>query len=168
MSKNYKFKQIYVEITKNCNLNCPFCPSVSNREPNLTDISFQELILKIKGFTDVIYLHILGEPLTNVLISKYISIAKENGIKVRITTNGMLLFDKKEELLKHDNLERINVSLQSWHYLKDEEIEKNVNNLVSFIKYKKEIKPKLNGEYLIEYDDKNRKTKQSKGYFFEV
>ena len=32
----------------------------------------------------------------------------------------------------------------------------------------KEIKPKLNGEYLIEYDDKNRKTIQTKGYFFEV
>lgn len=31
-----------------------------------------------------------------------------------------------------------------------------------------EIKPKLNGEYLIEYDDKNRKTIQNKGYFFEV
>ena len=31
-----------------------------------------------------------------------------------------------------------------------------------------EIKPKLNGEYLIEYDDKNRKTIQTKGYFFEV
>lgn len=32
----------------------------------------------------------------------------------------------------------------------------------------KEIKPRLNGEYLIEYDDKNRKTIQTKGYFFEV
>ena len=32
----------------------------------------------------------------------------------------------------------------------------------------REIKPKLNGEYLIEYDDKNRKTIQTKGYFFEV
>lgn len=31
-----------------------------------------------------------------------------------------------------------------------------------------EIKPKLNGEYLIEYDDKNRKTIQNEGYFFEV
>ena len=138
MSKNYKFKQIYIEITKNCNLNCPFCPSVSNREPNLTDISFREIISKIKGFSDVIYLHILGEPLTNVLISKYISIAKNSGIKVRMTTNGMLLFDRKDELLKHDNLDRINVSLQSWHYLKDEEVEKNIKNLVSFIKYKKE------------------------------
>ena len=32
----------------------------------------------------------------------------------------------------------------------------------------REIKPKLNGEYLIKYDDKNRKTIQRKGYFFEV
>ena len=143
MSKNYKFKQIYIEITKNCNLKCPFCPSVSNREPNLTDISFHEIISKIKGFTDVIYLHILGEPLTNVLISKYISIAEKEGIRVRITTNGMLLFDKKDELLTHKNLDRINVSLQSWHYLKEEEVEKNISNLVSFIKYKKEKNPKL-------------------------
>ena len=143
MSKNYKFKQIYIEITKNCNLNCPFCPSVSNREPNLTDNSFREIIEKIKGFTDTIYLHILGEPLTNVLISKYILIAKEHGIKVRITTNGMLLFDKKEELLGHDNLERINISLQSWHYLNNIQVEKNISNLVSFIKYKKESRPKL-------------------------
>ena len=34
--------------------------------------------------------------------------------KVYVT---VLADDKKEELLGHDNLERINVSLQSWHYL---------------------------------------------------
>ena len=143
MSKNYKFKQIYIEITKNCNLKCPFCPSVSNRTSNLADNSFQEIIDKIKGFTDVIYLHILGEPLTNVLISKYFQIAEKASIKVRLTTNGMLLFDKKEEILKANNLDRINVSLQSWHYLSQEEVEKNIINLVRFIEIKKELRKDL-------------------------
>ena len=45
--------------------------------------------------------------------------------------------------MDHDNLERINVSLQSWHYLNNIQVEKNISNLVGFIKYKKEYRPKL-------------------------
>ena len=142
-SKNYKFRQIYIEITRRCNLNCPFCPSVSNREPILTDNSFSDLISKIGGFSDVFYLHILGEPLTNVLISKYFFIAEKYGKKIRITTNGTLLKQKKEELLSANSLDRINISLQSWKYLEPKKVEEYLNDLVDFIKEKRIRKPKL-------------------------
>ncbi len=142
-SKNYKFRQIYIEITRKCNLNCPFCPSVSNRDPILTDNSFSEIISKIGDFSDVFYLHILGEPLTNVLISKYFLIAEKYNKKIRITTNGTLLKTKKEELLTANSLDRINISLQAWKYLDTKKVEEYLDNLVEFIQEKRIRKPKL-------------------------
>ena len=142
-SRIYKFRQIYIEITRKCNLNCPFCPSVSNRDPILTDNCFSEIISKIGDFSDDFYLHILGEPLTNVLISKYFLIAEKYGKKIRITTNGTLLKSKKEELLSANSLDRINISLQAWKYLEPKKVEEYLDDLVDFIKEKRVRKPKL-------------------------
>ena len=120
MSKISKFKQIYVEITKKCNLNCPFCPSSSNRDENLSIIDFHKIIERTAGFTDVYYLHLLGEPLVNKDLDGILRVAEVFKKKVRITTNGTLIHLKKDILLSAKSLDRVNISLQSWYYLDKE------------------------------------------------
>ena len=66
-----------------------------------------------------------------------------------------------------DETHRNNITSEYLSTISDQVIILSTNTEIDEKAYK-EIKPKLNGEYLIEYDDKNRKTKQSKGYFFEV
>ena len=66
-----------------------------------------------------------------------------------------------------DETHRNNITSEYLSTISDQVIILSTNTEIDEKAYK-EIKPKLNGEYLIEYDDKNRKTIQHEGYFFEV
>lgn len=66
-----------------------------------------------------------------------------------------------------DETHRSNITNEYLSTISDQVIILSTNTEIDEKIYK-EIKPKLNGEYLIKYDDINRKTIQNKGYFFEV
>lgn len=66
-----------------------------------------------------------------------------------------------------DETHRNNITSEYLSSISNQVIILSTNTEIDEKSYR-EIKPRLNGEYLIEYDDKNRKTIQSKGYFFEV
>ena len=130
-----KFKKIYIEITNICNLNCSFC-SIDNREKkSITKEHFEEILKKINNYTDYIYLHVKGEPLTYPNLKDLLDIAEKYNKQVNITTNGTLLKDKKE-LLKHPSIRQINISLHSENnkdnYLEDiiETIEELKNKII--------------------------------------
>lgn len=107
-----KFKNIYIEITKACNLKCPFCPSKDVSEKDyLSFDNFKYIIDQIKDYTDGIYLHILGEPLLHKDVFKFIDYASKY-VKVSLTTNGRLINKWTNELI-NSNLYVINISLQS-------------------------------------------------------
>ena len=110
MSK--RFSKIYVEITNYCNLNCSFCSKDKRIKKEMMVDEFKIVIDKIKDYTDNIYLHVKGEPLLHSKLDEILSICDENNINIRITTNGTLLNNKKEILLKH-KIKQINVSLHS-------------------------------------------------------
>ena len=83
-----RFKKIYIEITNSCNLNCSFCHN-NNRSKHFMNVEkFKEVISKIKGYTEYIYLHVKGEPLLHPNLEEILAICEQNNIKVNITTNG--------------------------------------------------------------------------------
>ena len=110
MSK--RFSKIYVEITNYCNLNCSFCSIDRRKKKEMSVDEFKIVIDKIKDYTNNIYLHVKGEPLLHSKLDEILTICDANKISVRITTNGTLLKDKLEILLKHQ-IKQINVSLHS-------------------------------------------------------
>ena len=128
-----KFKKIYIEITNICNLNCSFCSKVEKERRMLSTSEFIEIINKIKDYTESIYLHVKGEPLTHPNIIQFINIAKENNLKVNLTTNGVLFPKYAEELGKCTNLNKINFSLHSENNIPNycEKIFDSVNNLTN-------------------------------------
>ena len=107
-----RFSKIYVEITNFCNLQCSFCSKDNLLKKEMTLDEFQIVIDKIKDYTDNIYLHVKGEPLLHSKLDNILTICDNNDLKVSITTNGTLLSNKKDILLKHD-IKQINVSLHS-------------------------------------------------------
>ncbi|MDU5019524.1 MAG: AAA family ATPase [Clostridiales bacterium] len=66
-----------------------------------------------------------------------------------------------------DETHRNNITSEYFSTISDQVIILSTNTEIDEKSYK-DIKPRLNGEYLIEYDDINRKTIQTEGYFFEV
>lgn len=102
------FKKIYIEITNACNLNCPFCIKTKRKLEYMSLNDFQIILEKIKGYTEYIYLHVMGEPLTHPKINDFLNIASKY-YKINITTNGLLLSKIKE----NKNIRQINISIHN-------------------------------------------------------
>lgn len=126
-----KFKKIYIEITNVCNMRCSFCPPIMREKAFMSKEFFKEVLGKIKGFTDYIYLHIKGEPFLHKEILKFLDIAEENKLKVNITSNGTIL---NEEVLKKESLRQINFSLHSFEEENEEKEVKYIENIMNFSK----------------------------------
>jgi radical SAM protein with 4Fe4S-binding SPASM domain len=109
-----KLKRIYVEISNICNVQCSFCPVVERDNKIMTVDEFKIVIDDIKPFTDEICLHLMGEPLAHPKIREILSLCNESGLKVMITTNGILLKRYQELLLESKCIRQINFSLQSY------------------------------------------------------
>ena len=108
-----KYKKIYIEITNKCNLNCSFCSKTKKEKQEMSIEQFNEILNKIKDYTDIIYLHVKGEPLLHPKVIEFIKEAEKENIKVNITTNGVLFKEHAKELGTCTNISKINFSLHS-------------------------------------------------------
>jgi radical SAM protein with 4Fe4S-binding SPASM domain len=108
-----RFKKVYIEITNTCNLSCNFCLKSTRKLGMQTKESFQYILNEIKPFTDYIYLHVKGEPLLHPELLDFLDLADSFGIKVNITTNGVLINKVQDAFLKKPAIRQINFSLHS-------------------------------------------------------
>ena len=108
-----KFKQIYVEITNICNLDCSFCPKNSRPKRFMTVAEFDSITEQIAPLTNTICLHLMGEPLLHPNISEIFAICNQKGLKVHLTTNGTLI-KQNLPLLLSGCAKKISVSLHSF------------------------------------------------------
>ena len=107
------YSRVYVEITNTCNKNCSFCHGTRRAPRQMTLGEFARVTANLKGITEYLYFHVLGEPLTHPLLPVFIEHAKRCGYKVALTTNGTLLQKRGEELLLTKPY-KINISLHSF------------------------------------------------------
>lgn len=103
-------KKVYIEITNSCNLKCDFCIQNNNDTRFIEEENFKLILKKIKGYTNYLYFHILGEPLLHPNIKKYIKLAKENNFMINITTNGYLI----KRIKDINEIRQLNISLHSY------------------------------------------------------
>ena len=83
-----RFKKVYIEITNVCNLSCNFCPKTGRKYEFSDEERFKEIIGKVKPYTDYVYFHLMGEPLLNKNLSRFLDICYENGLKVNISLHS--------------------------------------------------------------------------------
>ena len=131
-----RFKKIYVEITNVCNLKCKFCLETKREKRFMSIDEFKNTINKIKDYTDLILLHVKGEPLLHENLKDILDICEKNNVKVNITTNTTLLKNNLEILSTSNALRQLNLSI---HDLEQNEITEK-ERLLDIIKTIKEIK----------------------------
>ena len=138
------FSRIYIEITNSCNFNCSFCRK-SNREIRfMVKDEFEKIVNEVNEYTDLIMLHIKGEPLMHPELKHILNSAKMAKLKVNITTNGSLL-GKNIEALKSDSVRQLNISLHSIN--KDEinniNFDEYISNIFNSVKILRENNPNI-------------------------
>lgn len=130
-----KFKKVYIEITNVCNLSCNFCPKTSRKLEFMDKERFIHIVECVKPYTDYIYFHLMGEPFLNKGLEEFLDISKENSLKVNITTNGTLIKDVKEILLKSPALRQVNISLHSFEANQgQDDFQEYLDNIIDFVK----------------------------------
>lgn len=112
--KTKRFSRIYLEITNLCNRTCSFCPG-TRRAPGLLSVEdFALLAGKLRPYTDYLYLHVMGEPLSHPALAEIMQAAHTLGFRVILTTNGTLLPKASGILLSAPALHKVSISLHSF------------------------------------------------------
>lgn len=107
------YSKVYVEITNQCNRNCSFCPGTTRAKGMMTLEAFTAVAQKLQGVTKYLYYHLMGEPLTHPDLPEMIRRAGEMGFHSAITTNGTLLPDRGEALIRA-GVYKVNISVHSF------------------------------------------------------
>ena len=107
------YSRAYIEITNICNRNCSFCPGTIRPLRRMSPSEFDTVTDRLRGVTEYLYYHVMGEPLTHPDLPDFIRMAKEKGFKSAITTNGTLLPSRGRELIDA-GVYKVNISVHSF------------------------------------------------------
>ena len=158
--KSYVFRKAHVpggpltlaiESTAKCNLFCPMCPrEYIHFPPRDMDLSvFKKIIDEGKDFLEFAVPYGVGEPLLNPEIFDMISYCREMRVPTGISTNATVLTDEASRTLIQAGLDYIifafdGATKETYEtYRKGAQFEKVRENILTFLKVKKELKSKI-------------------------
>ena len=125
------YSRVYLEITNICNKNCTFCHGTKRAPKMLSIEEFETITDKLKGTTEYLYFHLMGEPLLHPDLPLFIKSATNKGFKVAITTNGTLL-SSQEQMLINSGVYKISISLHSFEQGGEDEFADYINSASAF------------------------------------
>lgn len=128
------YSRVYVEITNQCNRNCSFCPGTSRQPGMMTMDAFGQVLQKLQGITQMLYFHLMGEPLTHPDLPEMIRTAKAEGFRSGITTNGTLLARRGKAMVEA-GVYKVNISIHSFEQGAVEEYTRYIDECLDFADY---------------------------------
>jgi radical SAM protein with 4Fe4S-binding SPASM domain len=147
-------KLIGIELTNHCDLECIMCPQPDQtRNLGLMDMDlFKKIIDQVRGHSEFIYLHGLGESLLHPKFFEMAEYANKAGLKTHLSTNLTFLNEERNERLAKSDIDFIVLSLDGATKETYESIriggdfEKSINHIKHLLKLKK----KYNSKFLID------------------
>lgn len=139
LAKISQMKKIYIEISDICGLKCSFCPAPKGIRGVMDLGLFKKAVLEAKKHTNLIALHILGDPLSVENLADYLAVAKEANLKVEITTSGANLSDF--DLLLKSPIKQVNFSLDALNEVENRDL--LLGRIADFCAYKRQIKSEV-------------------------
>jgi len=106
-------KVYQIEVSNLCNLECSYCPHVSQQRPKglMNRSTFEEAIqLVLRCGQDQVWLHNFGEPLLHPDLAEFIAHASAEGVQCSFYTNGLLLTPEIADSLANAGLRQIRPS----------------------------------------------------------
>ena len=112
--KKKRFFKIHVEISNICNLQCTFCPEVIRTKKMIDVDLFRNIIQQIAPLTEQVAFHLMGEPLVHPKLETFVEICGELGVPIFLVSNGVLLTEKRAQILLNPAFRQVNFSLHSF------------------------------------------------------
>lgn len=109
------FNKVNIEISNICNLQCSFCPEVVRSKKVMPPLLFRRIIEQVSPLTELVCLHLMGDPLVHPQLEELIQICEDHQTKIFLVTNGVLLREKQMTLLESPAFYQVNFSLHSFH-----------------------------------------------------
>lgn len=125
------YSRVYVEITNICNMNCSFCHGHSRKKDMMSLETFQAVLRQLRGQTQYIYYHLMGEPLLHPLLPLFLKTAQEQGFHSMITTNGTLL-DKCGDKILESGVHKVNISVHSLENCDERAFSEYMDKIINF------------------------------------
>ncbi len=113
----FSLRNLHIEVTTRCNLNCIYCLRRFWSKYELADMTFKTFTKIFEGIEELerINLYGFGEPLMNPRIVDMIAYARKHASnsKIFLSTNGMLLNQNLIEKMIESGLDSIAVSIDT-------------------------------------------------------
>lgn len=107
-------------------------------------VEFEGILKQVAPVTEVICLHLLGEPLAHPQLQKILEICKQYKTLVDLTTNGILVKKHKDLIIRSNCVRQINFSLQAFKdNFPDKDPESYLLPIFDFVKAAHESRPEL-------------------------
>jgi radical SAM protein with 4Fe4S-binding SPASM domain len=140
-----------IESTAKCNLFCPMCAREKFHFParNMELSIFRKIIDDGKDYLEFAVPYGTGEPLLNPEIYDMIAYCSRNGVPTGISTNGTVLTEKASRKLIEAGLDSIifafdGATPETYEaYRKGANFDKVRNNILGFLRIKKEMQSKI-------------------------
>lgn len=148
----------WIEPTNVCNLRCIMCPNsvVTQANPGFMSMDlYKRIIDEGKDFFSNVVLCLAGEPFLHKELPQMVKYAKKNGIGVMISTNATVMSKEASRAVLEAGLGWINFSFDGCSKEVYEKIrvggnfERTLNNIIDFLKIKKELGAKTEVEIQI-------------------
>jgi len=155
--RNFNF---VVKLTTNCPANCKCCANrkrefkLKNENNKIFDISiFEKICINIKKVGGHYVCLSGGEPTMVSNIEEYLKIAHDNGLAIRMNTNGWEITEEKLTKWLSLGLEQIVLSVYSLNKITTKNIRGNeilFNKVINAAKVIKNLKPKNNFTFIVQ------------------
>lgn len=94
-------------------MHCSFCHGHRRTPGRMTQEQFARVLEQLRGQTQYIYFHLMGEPLLHPELPQFLRMAAQQSFHTMITTNGTLL-DKRGAELIAAGVHKVSISLHSF------------------------------------------------------
>lgn len=103
-----------IELTNNCPMACIMCPRTETMSRSLGYMDeelFERIVAEISPCSSKVFLHHFGDSLVHPKIGEYIRLAQRHHLRCFLSTNAVLLTEKRARDLVDSGLEELVVSL---------------------------------------------------------
>ncbi len=159
-------KRVYIEISNICNLQCTFCPVVE-RDKNVMSLEdFKRILAEAAPLAEEVCLHLMGEPLAHPEFSKILRVCEEAGAQIQLTTNGVVIDKRADEILNSKIIRQINFSIQAYKdNFPNRPLEGYLNSIINFTKDAFEKKPEMYINYRLWNQSESRDERENEEFY---